>query len=161
MTGAEPGPVAELRRAGRFDAALLAALQAEAFGDSAGTERWEARSLEALLAAPDCLGLIAASGGRPLGFGLARLAADEAEILSLGVVPAARRLGLGRALLDALVARTRAQGAGTLFLEVAADNPGAIGLYAAAGFRRVGRRPGYYGRPDSAVDALILRLDLR
>ena len=159
MTGAAAGPVAELRPVGPLDAELLAALQAAAFGEAAGTERWQASGLEALLATPGCLGLIAASGVQPLGFGLARLAAGEAEILSLGVVPAARRLGLGRALLDALVARLLGRGARALFLEVAADNPGAIGLYAGAGFRRAGRRAGYYARPEGPVDALILRLD--
>ncbi len=154
-------PVAELRLAGLFDAALLAALQAVAFGDQAGAELWEPRGLESLLATPGCLGLVAEAGGQPLGFGLARLAAGEAEVLSLGVMPAARRLGLGRALLDALVTRARTQGVGSLYLEVAADNPGAIGLYKAAGFRSVGRRNRYYLRPGGSVDALVLCLDAR
>ena len=160
MTAAAGGAwqVAELRRAGSQDAAVLAALQAAAFGKQPGAEIWSESSLAGLLVTPGCLGLIALGGGQPLGFGLARVAAGEAEILSLGVLPAARRLGLGRALLDALVAQAATHGMQEVFLEVAADNPAGIGLYEAAGFRRVGRRAGYYPRGGTPVDALILGL---
>jgi ribosomal-protein-alanine N-acetyltransferase len=48
-----------------------------------------------------------------------------------------------------------------MFLEVAADNPGAIALYAVAGFEAVGRRAGYYGRlAGGSVDAIVMRRGL-
>ena len=90
------------------------------------------------------------------GFVLARAVAGEAEILTLAVAPAARGKGLGRALLQAAISKAQALGAQTMFLEVGADNPAALALYAGLGFTKVGDRKGYYqGR-----DALVLRLPL-
>lgn len=90
------------------------------------------------------------------GFVLARAAADEAEILTLAVRPEARGKGLGRALLQAAINKAGALGAATMFLEVGADNPHALALYAGLGFAKVGARKAYYdGR-----DALVLRLSL-
>ena len=87
---------------------------------------------------------------------LGRVAADEAEILTLAVAPHARGKGLGRALLQAAINKARHSGAATMFLEVGADNPHALALYAGLGSAKVGARKGYYeGR-----DALVLRLPL-
>ncbi|MEO1469220.1 MAG: GNAT family N-acetyltransferase [Pseudomonadota bacterium] len=101
-------------------------------------------------------GLAVADDGLAEGLILLGLAADEAEILDLGVVPAARRRGLARALLDMALAEAARRGARTAFLEVAEDNAPARALYARAGFAEVGRRPAYYGR----TDALVLRRPL-
>ena len=90
------------------------------------------------------------------GFVLGRTTVDEAEILTLAVAPRARGKGLGRALLQAAINRAKTMGAVTMFLEVGADNPHALALYAGLGFAKVGARKGYYeGR-----DALVLRLPL-
>ncbi len=86
---------------------------------------------------------------------LLRVAADEAEILTIGV--AARRQGLGTALMAAALAAARAQGAAAMFLEVAADNAAARGLYGNLGFAAAGQRRGYYA---NGADALLLRRDL-
>ena len=86
---------------------------------------------------------------------LLRVAADEAEILTIGV--AARRQGIARALMAAALERARAQGARTMFLEVAADNGAARGLYEMLGFAPAGLRQGYYA---GGADALLLRLEL-
>jgi ribosomal-protein-alanine N-acetyltransferase len=92
---------------------------------------------------------------------LVRLAADEAEILTLAVAPEARRRGRARALLKAAQAHAAAGGARRLVLEVAEDNAPARALYAAAGFGPVGRRRGYYDRAaGAAADALVLAKDL-
>ncbi len=94
----------------------------------------------------------------PAGFAIARHAADEAEIVSIGVHPAARRAGVGAALLADVMARSVAHGAAAIFLEVAEDNAAAIALYLSAGFEKVGRRPDYYRRKTSRpVAALIMR----
>ena len=95
------------------------------------------------------------------GFVLIRAVADEAEILTLAVRPAARRKGLGARLVRAATARATAIGATRMFLEVAEDNAPARALYRALGFEAAGRRPRYYSRAEGpAVDALLLVLNL-
>jgi ribosomal-protein-alanine N-acetyltransferase len=132
------------------DPAPLAALHAQCFPDP-----WGAKALRELLAT----GAFAFRDHD--GFVLARVAGGEAEILTLAVAPAARGRGLGRALLQAAINKARALGAGTMFLEVGADNPAALALYAGLGFVKVGDRKAYYAA-NSPVgrDALVLRLPL-
>ncbi len=163
MSGPDAGSGAEprLREAGAFDLRLLAGLHRAAFEDQPGAELWDAAALAELMAMPGALALIVEAGGAPLGLALGRVAAGEAEVLTLGVRPAARRLGLGRALVDALVSRAAALGVRKVFLEVAEDNKDARKLYLAAGFREVGRRGGYYRRPTGGVDAVIMQLTPR
>ena len=91
------------------------------------------------------------------GFGMFRVAGDEAEVLTLAVVEAARRRGLGGALLTAGIEWCGALGAREMFLEVAASNLGARVLYGRAGFAAVGKRRGYYGRGE---DAVVMRAGL-
>ncbi len=135
--------------AGQDAAALLAALHEAAFP----ADPWADRAMARLLAMPGAFALIATLDDEPAGFVLARVAADEAEIVTLGVAPARRRQGIGRHLLAAAVAEAGRRGAIRLFLEVAETNRAAYHLYAANGFQEVGRRPHYY--PDGA-DAVVL-----
>ncbi|HYD63907.1 GNAT family N-acetyltransferase [Azospirillum sp.] len=131
-------------------------------------EPWSAEFIGSLLAQPGTFALLAVRGGDdpvgtdpmgpdPLGFVLARVVAEDAEILTIGVLPGARGGGFGRRLVDEATDGARRLGATALFLEVAEDNAAARALYAAAGFAPVGRRPGYYKRPDGRVAALVLR----
>ena len=141
-----------LRRATRADGAALAALHAASFD-----EPWSADDI--LRFADDRGGFALVADDEedgPAGFILCRLIAGEAEVLTLAVRPGARRRGVARALLAEALALAGAVGAPT-FLEVAADNPGALALYQQAGFERVGRRAGYYARPGAAVDAIVMR----
>ena len=126
-------------------------------------ERWRPNEIAAQVSLPGTFGLICLlpvpfgleeAGG---GFVLFRIAADEAEVLTLAVFPASQRRGLGRRLLLAALDRAQAHGAARMFLEVAWDNIPALSLYAGAGFTQVGRRPGYY---PGGGDALVLRRDL-
>jgi ribosomal-protein-alanine N-acetyltransferase len=129
----------------------LAAIHAQAFDPP-----WDAPALQALLASS---GVIALADDRlSAGFILIRVVVDEAEILTLAVASSARRRGLGRGLIDAGAAKAGRLGAQSLFLEVAADNRGAIALYSGAGFALIGRRRGYYTAKDGApIDALVLK----
>lgn len=128
----------------------LARLHAAAF---AGTGRpWRAGEFAALLARPGTLLL-----GDARAVLLGRVAADEAEVLTLATDPAHRRQGLAAALLARFEARAREAGAARAFLEVAEDNAPARALYARAGYAEVGRRPRYYARAGGpAAAALIL-----
>jgi ribosomal-protein-alanine N-acetyltransferase len=144
-----------LRPATRADGPALADVHATAFDSP-----WAADDI--LRFAEDRGGFVVAAeeGGALAGFILCRMIAGEAEVLTLAVRPAARRRGIGRALLEAALALS-ASTAATMFLEVAADNPGAVSLYAGAGFETVGRRAGYYGRASGgSVDALVMRRPL-
>ena len=153
-----PRPAApQIRLASGADLDLLAGLYGHAFG-----EPYTRPAVEILLSAAGAWALVAECDRTPCGFIIARIAADEAEILSLGVAPPARRAGVGRALLDAAIACIKVANARRIFLEVGEDNPAAQSLYRRAGFATVGRRPDYYKRADgSHVDALIMRIAVK
>jgi ribosomal-protein-alanine N-acetyltransferase len=138
------------RGAAEADAPALAALHAAAFPPD---QAWSADTIALLLALPGAFGL----WREGTGLVLARMAGDDAEILTFGVVPDARRRGHGAALLRGAVAVAGARGAGAVFLEAAANNAPALALYAREGFTEVGRRRRYY---SDGADALVLRRDL-
>jgi len=102
--------------------------------------------------------LVAEAGGeRIVGYVVALDAADEGEILNLAVAPAMRRTGLGRALVHEILEVLSDRGVRQVYLEVRESNAPARALYAAHGFKEVGRRKQYYRRP--VEDAIVLRLD--
>ena len=98
---------------------------------------------------------VAEARGVVAGYVVAHWAADEGEILNLGVAAAHRRQGIGRALVDRVLQELAGLGVRTVYLEVRVSNAAARHLYAALGFGEVARRPGYYRRP--VEDAVILR----
>ncbi len=121
---------------------------------------WPTAAVQEIMALSGFFGLVASEGCDAGGFVLAQAVADEAEILSLGVVPARRRAGLGTSLLAGAATQALNRGARALFLEVAEDNMAARRLYRASGFVLVGRRINYYRRRSGCADALIMRLGL-
>lgn len=124
---------------------------------------WEPGECAALLADPAVMadGVFAGATANPIGFVMSRKAADEAEILSIVVAAPRRRAGFARSLLGAHLARLAAEGAEQVFLEVEEGNLAAETLYRHFGFREVGRRKGYYPKPDgSRATAIAMRLDL-
>ena len=138
------------------DASALAKLHAGSF-----QRGWSDGEFERLLLDRSTVADRAQVGRAIAGFILSRLAAGEAEILSVAAAPAQRGRGLARALLNRHLGRLAGLGAQAVFLEVDEDNEAARRLYARAGFREVGRRPGYYPqnrRPPAT--ALVLRRDL-
>lgn len=136
----------------------MAKLHAELF-----EEPWDEAAIAGLIGHPGSVALIA-SLGKPTevaGFVLAQAAADEAEILTIGVAPGARRQGIAAKLMDGLRRAAARAGAKALFLEVAESNEAARGLYQRLGFTEAGRRKGYYVRKDgSKEDALVLRCEV-
>jgi ribosomal-protein-alanine N-acetyltransferase len=132
----------------------LARLHAAAFAEE---RPWTAAAIASLLSLPG--ELLLGDGRAAL---LARLAADEAEVLTLATDPAHRRQGLAAALLLGFHAEAAARGATRAFLEVASDNAPARSLYAMAGYREDGRRARYYRRASGPpADALLLSRALR
>lgn len=136
------------------DAARTAAAILAASFDTA-EQAWNAASLAALVRDGAIL-LLA-----PEGCALIRVAADEAELLSIAVRPGGRGHGLGARLLAAAEDAARIAGAARMILEVAAGNAAARALYARAGYAERARRRGYYRHPDGGrEDALVLGRNL-
>ncbi len=144
--------------AGAVHGPVLAALQQRCFD-----ERWSTEAMSALLTQPGVAAtlLLAADSQIPIGYGMIRSVAGEAEILTFGIDPGYRRSGHGRRILADLIERAGKAGAETMFLEVAAANMAARKLYEAVGFAMVGRRVGYYRSPRGVDDGLTYRLNLR
>ena len=112
---------------------------------------WSSRALVEFMGQPGAFALMSRRDGVPTGFILGRLVADEAEVLNLAVREECRRRGEGRALLEVLLRRFAESGVSRVFLEVRESNLGAIEFYERMGFRRSGRREGYYGEPQEAA----------
>jgi ribosomal-protein-alanine N-acetyltransferase len=124
---------------------------------------WSVEEIVSLIAGPTAIGSAALdpASNKMRGFALSRLAADEAEILTIAVDPAWRKYGVGRDLLRAHLGSVTLAGAKKIFLEVDANNAPALALYRRFQFVKVGERAGYYRRPDGQpATALIMRRDL-
>ncbi len=144
------------------DVAAMASLHAGAF-----SHVWSSDEIAALLVSDAVHALVIRRpnpyGSRALlGFVIYRMAADEAEILTIAIDRRKRRKGLGRQLMDEVSRRLYADRIGHLFLEVDADNTPALALYRKMGFKKVGERKAYYASPDQgAGTALVMRYNLR
>ncbi|MDE6570813.1 MAG: GNAT family N-acetyltransferase [Alphaproteobacteria bacterium] len=90
------------------------------------------------------------------GFIVYRVVADEAEIITIGVAPNARRGGIAAAMLGIVAGELKKRGVKKIFLEVAENNTAARQLYAANGYTQIGVRPKYY----DGVDAILMELQL-
>jgi ribosomal-protein-alanine acetyltransferase len=93
-----------------------------------------------------------------VGFLVAQNVAGEWELENIVVAPAMRRQGMGKRLLEALLAMARKTNGASVFLEVRESNAAARGFYEAAGFRLTGKRKSYYVNPIE--NALLYRRDL-
>ena len=134
------------------DAVAIAAIHGASF-----QRGWGEDEIQRLLADRNVVAHRATSGRRLIGFILSRLAADEAEILSVAIAPAWRGRALARPLLELHLRRLAGLGARSVFLEVDEHNTAACRLYRHAGFYEVGRRERYY---HGGGAALVLRRDL-
>ncbi len=148
-----------LRSGDARDAGTVDTLMAAAFDPRFG-EAWTRSQCLGVLAMPGVRLVLATVDDEPAGFSLTRAVMDEAELLLLAVAPPFRRSGVGRALMQGVVAECRRQAVATLHLEVRADNE-ALHLYRATGFAKVGERRGYYrGRDGRQYDAHTYSLAL-
>lgn len=120
---------------------------------------WSAAQLrEDLLHNPCSSYLLALWQQEPAGYACVQTVADEAELLNIAVLPCFRRLGIGQALLQAVLHAAKQNSAQNLYLEVRSGNQPAIALYRSAGFSPCGRRAAYYNHP--VEDALLFSRSL-
>lgn len=96
----------------------------------------------------------------PLGFLVLRLAADEAEVLTIAVHPRQRGRGIGKKLMEAGLFRLYSDRCKSLFLEVDSSNESAVLLYRSLGFKEVGQRKSYYSDSGGDGTALVMRVDV-
>jgi len=134
------------------DATAIAALHAASFQRGWGEDEFQRLLIDRAVVAHRAM-----IGRTMVGFILSRMAAGEAEILSVAIAPAWRGRGFARPLLDLHVRRLAGLGIRAVFLEVDENNEPACRLYRNAGFSEVGVRKGYY---QEGASALVLRRDL-
>lgn len=134
-------------------AATMAVLHAQCFD-----RPWHERDFASLLHLPGGAGFLLREAGRPAGFALLRQAADEAELLTIGIQPEARRCGAARQLLEVAETALAEADVRRVFLEVSVANAAARALYDRAGYSQIGRRKAYYA---DGSDAIVLEKWLR
>ena len=132
-------------------AALLADLHARAFA-----KPWSAAEIAKLMT-NDAVFVLISGEPEPQGFVMAWAAAGDAEILTLAVVPEARRKGVAASLVGAAGAAALIRGAASMHLEVAEDNAAARALYTKLGYEEAGRRHAYYAGEGGSVDAIVMK----
>jgi tRNA threonylcarbamoyladenosine biosynthesis protein TsaB len=142
----------DIRRVNAEEAESLGSLHAVSFDNP-----WDVDSIRKLMGMHGALAIAAMSHlGKPLGFLLARVAADEAEILTLAVAPLHRRRRIGLRLLAGAADMLAAAGARRLHIEVAHSNIPATRLYETAGFAVSGSRRNYYAKSDGTYEDAVL-----
>lgn len=142
-------PVVVCRRMEEQDLEIVERLEKGSFSDA-----WSMTLLRAGLSSRWDTFFVAECQGQVCGYGALRVLAGEGEIQRIAVFPEYRRLGIGRELMEAMVAFSCEQGAPEMTLEVRSGNVAAIGLYKSYGFVEEGLRKGYYHNPTE--DALIM-----
>ena len=143
-----------LDRAAMADARDMAAIHGASFHRG-----WDVQDFETMLVDRSILAhALRRRATQPVGaFVVSRLAADEAEILTIAVLPRLRGRGFAGQLLDAHVKDLMRAGIANLFLEVEAENAPALKLYQRRVFSIIGRRRGYYRTATGTADAVMMR----
>lgn len=102
--------------------------------------------------------LVAESAEKIVGFAVVQFVVDEASLLNIAVEPTQQKQGIGRLLLDEVLAQASAKKATTVFLEVRASNQRAIQMYQQAGFNEMGLRKNYYPSANGKEHAVMMAL---
>ena len=150
------GGTAVVEAASLRDARRLAQLHGESFHRG-----WGEGEFESMLTERNTLVHRLKVGRKLVGFAVSRMAADEAEILSIAVAAGYRGRGLSRNLLLTHLGHLAGHGVRKIFLEVEENNQPARRLYERTGFSVAGRRERYYQQPGGEqLNALLMRRDL-
>jgi len=145
-----------IARLGRQDEVELASVEAiaracfdEAFSTTEELERPWSRLWAAWLEESDA----------PVGFLVAWHVADELHVLNVATLPAMRRRGVGRALMEESLRYAAGEKMRIVLLEVRRSNRAAIKMYRGLGFTALGVRPRYYADNDEDAIEMILGMD--
>jgi ribosomal-protein-alanine N-acetyltransferase len=146
-----PQPGLVLRQAGREDVDRVVEIEREGF-----LHPWSRELVERELAHAWSRLLLAEDGrdGPVVGYIVFWVVHDEVHVLNVATAVAARRRGVGRALMEAAEEEGRRRGARLSTLEVRRSNAPAIALYVALGYRQIGVRPNYYA--EEREDAIVM-----
>jgi ribosomal-protein-alanine acetyltransferase len=125
-----------------------------------GNDAWSKSNMKSELLAPHTTYVVAEESSSLIGYaGLSKLAnSTSSDIQTIAVSESHRSLGVGRSLMESLLAFAKEQNATEVFLEVREDKPTPQSLYSSLGFKAIDRRENYY-QPDG-VAAIVMRLDL-
>ena len=118
---------------------------------------WSEKALE-LLVTDEAYGAVCLENGRAMAYGSILWGVDEGQIINIATHPDARRMGMGAAVLEHLIAVATVRGCEQLSLEVRISNTPAIALYERYGFLKMGLRRGFYKHPTE--DAYVMCLSL-
>lgn len=154
-----PNPM-QIIEAGMPHLPLLGVIQQQAFADPAiSGPAWGEQAIAGMLGMPGVATRLLHQDGQALGMAMWRGVADEAELLTLGLLPQARGRGLARHLMEDGLILLDGMGVANLFLEVSVGNNPAIALYQRWGFKIVGRRRNYYHHAGLNLDAHVMHLE--
>jgi ribosomal-protein-alanine N-acetyltransferase len=143
------------REANAFDLSVFVSLDKELFPYSP----WSASQYKEEFSSPTRHFVVAIDETESIvGYaGVFAPGAVEADILTVGVVPAHRGKGIAKALMALITDWANAQGSTAMMLEVKTDNHEAIGLYESLGYSTLNIRKDYFG---AGLDAQVMRLEL-
>ena len=146
----------QLRPATEDDLSFIMELEKVSFGK----DSWSKPTMRAELLAPHTFYLVSYLDEKIVGYaGLSKVkSSDSADIQTIAVDESLRRRGIGRELMEKLIAQAIQLGATELYLEVREDKTAPQKLYEALGFEVIDRRAKYY-QPDG-VAAIVMRLTL-
>lgn len=142
----------KFRFADKSEAELLSTIHRSAFPNY-----WDVESFNNFFAVANTFALVVGE----VAMIVYRIQYDQADIITLAVLPEARRQGLGRLLTQKAMEHLAALGAEKLFLDVEVNNTPAISLYEGLGFKELRRRKNYYrGKDGTYTDALVMKRKL-
>ncbi|MEN9954917.1 MAG: hypothetical protein RLZZ41_581 [Actinomycetota bacterium] len=146
----------QIRTATEADLEQIMLIEKACFGNDA----WSKSNMKSELLAPHTTYVVAEENNSLVGYaGLSQLASStSSDIQTIAVSESHRGLGIGRLLMESLLATARKQNASEVFLEVREDKPTPQELYKSLGFVGIDRRENYY-QPDG-VAAIVMRLEL-
>lgn len=120
-------------------------------------ESWSFGTIASAFENPAYGMVVAEDGGEVIGYGCICTAVDTCDLENVLVAEEYRRGGVGKAILNALIADAKERGAEKMFLEVRVSNSAAMRLYLSCGFAGVHARTRYY---SDGEDCLVMAKQL-
>ena len=121
-------------------------------------EPWSEKSLELLTNEGIGVGMVCRKDGIVCAYGGMLVAVDEGQITNIATHPDFRRMGYGRAVVEALIKYAKNNRLESISLEVRESNKAAISLYTDLGFKVEGKRKDFYTKPTEAALVMVLRI---